>query len=251
MTDKELITGIRNNSEAAWRSIYYGMKPGIRLRIEPMLFNVKDVTFYDIYNEALMILMENIKDGKLTENNADNLSGYLYTICYRLALKRLRKPLPPDDPSGRNITTDSGGTHIEVTGAKGIEEDPNTLLTEDEWVRNFLDRVLDSMPLNCKQILKRFYWEGLSMDEIAPTMGLKNANSAKTTKNRCMDKFKKLATDLVADDERAEEAIRRAVERDVLRDLLERFRQEDSGEIATAACKSGKTGKTDKSPKEE
>lgn len=248
MTDKELITGIRNNSEAAWRTIYYGVKPGIRLRIEPMLFNVKDVTFDDIYNDALIILMGNVKDGKLTENNADNLSGYLYTICYRLALKRLREPLPPYDPSGRTITTDSGGTHIEVTGANEIEENPNTPFTEDEWVRNFLDRVLDSLPLNCKQILKRFYWEGLSMDEIAPTMGLKNANSAKTTKNRCMDKFKKLVTDLLADDERAEEAIRRAVERNALRDLLERFRQEDSGEIATAACKSGKTGK---SPNEE
>lgn len=248
MTDKELITGIRNNSEAAWRSINYGMKPGIRLRIEPMLFNVKDVTFDDIYNDALIILMENVKDGKLTESNADNLSGYLYTICYRSALKHLRNTPPPDDSSGRNITTDSGGTHIEVTGDNGIEENPNTLLIEDEWIRNFLDRVLDSLPLNCKQILKRFYWEGLSMDEIAPTMGLKNANSAKTTKNRCMDKFKKLVTDLLADDERAEEAIRRAVERNALRNLLERFRQEDSGEIATAACKSGKTGK---SPNEE
>lgn len=189
--------------------------------------------------------MGNVKDGKLTENNTDNLSGYLYTICYRLALKRLRKPLPPGDPSGCVTTTDSVGN------AEGneIEEDSNTRLIEDEWIRNFLDRVLlDSLPLNCKQILKRFYWEGLSMDEIAPTMGLKNANSAKTTKNRCMDKFKKLATDLLADDEKAEEAIRRAVERDALRDLLERFRQEDSGEIATAACKSGKTGK---SPNEE
>lgn len=248
MTDKELITGIRNNSEAAWKAIYSGMKPGIRLRIEPMLLRIKDVTFDDIFDEALMLLMGNVKDGRLTENNADNLSGYLYTICYRLALKCLGKPLPPYDPSGRTITTDSGGTHIEVTGANEIEENPNTWFIEDEWVRNFLDRVLDSLPLNCKQILKRFYWEGLSMDEIAPTMGLKNANSAKTTKNRCMDKIKKLVTDLLADDEKAEEAIRRAVERNALRDLLERFRQEDSGEIATAACKPGKTGK---SPNEE
>ena len=243
MTDKELVTGIRNNSEAAWKAIYSGMKPGIRLRIEPMLLRVKDVMFDDIYNEALMLLMENVKDGKLTENNADNLSGYLYTICYRLALKRLRKTLPTEDISDSIMKSPYGETKVDE-----IEEDPNTLLIEDEWVRNFLDRVLDSLPLNCKQILKRFYWEELSMDEIAPIMGLKNANSAKTTKNRCMDKFKKLATDLLADDEKAEEAIRRAVERNALRDLLERFRQEDSGEIATAACKSGKTVK---SPNEE
>ena len=89
MTDKELVTGIRNNSEAAWKAIYSWMKSGIRLRIEPMLLRVKDVTFDDIFDEALMLLMGNVKDGRLTENNADNLSGYLYTICYRLALKRL------------------------------------------------------------------------------------------------------------------------------------------------------------------
>lgn len=168
------------------------------------------------------------------------------TICKRLATKRVNKPQSPKgETNGKNQMTTPAGGHITIiggTGADGINN-PDTLVTDDEWVRNFLDRVLDSLPLSCKQILKMFYWEGLPMDMIAPTMGLKNANSAKTTKNRCMDKFKKLVTDLLADDEKAEEAIRRTVERNALRDLLERFRQEDSGEIATAACKTDKEKK--------
>lgn len=40
---------------------------------------------------------------------------------------------------------------------------------------------------------------------------------------------------MLSDDEKAERAVQRAVERDSLRDLLEQFRQEDSGDIALAA----------------
>ncbi len=97
--------------------------------------------------------------------------------------------------------------------------------------------MLESIPPRCKSILRRFYWDKLPMSEIAAIHGLRNENSAKTTKNRCMDKFKEIAKAMLADDAKADEAVRRTVERDALRNLLEEFRKEESGEWSVAALK--------------
>ena len=59
------------------------------------------------------------------------------------------------------------------------------------------------------------------MDEIACMLGLRNADSAKTKKNRCMNKFIEIGKMLVNNEEYAEDMVRAAVERAALRELLE------------------------------
>ncbi len=224
MTDNELIRGIRENSSAAWHELYAANREKIRARIAPRLVRTKDRTFEDIYDEALIELMGNVKDGKLMEGEQTNLSGYLYTICWRKALRT----------ETRSQRTENG----KPLPAGPVPEEDRTIEPEEyEEAMAFLDKVLDTIPPKCKSIFKRFYWDRLPMSEIAATHGLKNENSAKTTKNRCMDKFKEIAKMMLADDAKAEEAVRRTVERDALRDLLKEFRKESSGEWAVAALK--------------
>ena len=249
MTDKDLIIGIKNNSSQIWKHIYDTMRPGIHRIVAPMLENVMDITFDDIYSDGLIILMENVKDGKLDENTPNNIFSYLCTICKRLASKRIRATKPLKEEEGETIMTTSTGGSIKIVKGGGTDieaTDPEVISEEERYLWDFLHRALSSLPKNCRQLFKRFYWDRLPMDVIAPTMGLKNANTAKTTKKRCMVKYKDLVKELLADDEKAERAIQRAVERDALRDLLERFRQEYDHEISTAACRSGK----DKEPQE-
>jgi DNA-directed RNA polymerase specialized sigma24 family protein len=52
--------------------------------------------------------------------------------------------------------------------------------------------LVDSTDKPCAPLLLKFYWEGYSMDEIAIQLGYANANSAKTQKNKCMNKLKAL-----------------------------------------------------------
>ena len=59
------------------------------------------------------------------------------------------------------------------------------------------------------------------MDDIASILGMRNADSAKTKKSKCMNKFKDIAAQLIESEEFAEEAVRAAVERAALRDLIE------------------------------
>ena len=50
---------------------------------------------------------------------------------------------------------------------------------------------------------------------------MRNADSAKTKKNKCVNKFKDIAAKLIESNEFAEEAVRAAVERAALKELIE------------------------------
>ena len=76
------------------------------------------------------------------------------------------------------------------------------------------------MEIICKFLLKKFYWDKSPMSEIACMLGLRNADTAKTKKNRCMNKFNEIAKRLVSDGEFAEDVVRAAIERAALRELL-------------------------------
>ena len=239
MSDHDIIRGIRDNSPAAWRELYHSVKDGIRSRIQPMLKDVRHLTFDDLFHEACITLMDHVKDGTLTEGEGTSLSGYLYTICWRAALRQSTRERRPKEPE--KAETRMNGKLILVEPRQ--EEDgpaPEVMLEEEKEADAFLDRVLASIPADCRQLLKRFYWDKMSMKDIAPTLGLKNENVAKTKKNRCMDKFKDIAKAMLADDEKAEAAVRRTVERNALRDLLEDLCQEEAGALALAALKDKK-----------
>ena len=221
MTDQEIISGIASGATT------------IRQQIQPILKGVRDVTFDDVYQEACIILMENIKAGKLDTEGEMNLGGYLYVICKRVALRYASKKRPlriVEKPTEKDevILKDEG----EESAGGGS---PEVMEMEEEEAMRFLDRVLESIPPTCKSILKRFYWDKMSMKDIATLTGLKNEDTAKSTKKRCMDKFRSIAKAMLEDDEKAEEAIRRTIERAALRDQLDECRQLDAGTLARAA----------------
>ena len=231
MTDKDIISGIESGVTS------------IRQHIQPILSGVRDVTFDDVYQEACIILMENIKAGKLDTESEMNLSGYLYVICKRVALRYAAKKRPfriVEKPASKDEVV------IKDEGEEQESESAEWLEMEEEEAMRFLDRVLDSIPPTCKSILKRFYWDKMSMKDIATLTGLKNEDTAKSTKKRCMDKFRSIAKAMLEDDEKADAAIRRTIERAALRDQLDECRQLESGTLARAAHTEGSVKLTDK-----
>ena len=194
MTDKDIISGIESGSTS------------IRQHIQPILSGVRDVTVDDVYQEACIILMENVKAGKLDMEGEINLSGYLYVICKRIALRYAAKKRPfriVEKPSSKDEIVIKDEGEEQETGSVEVME------MEEEEAMRFLDRVLDSIPPTCKSILKRFYWDKMSMKDIATLTGLKNEDTAKSTKKRCMDKFRSIAKAMLEDDEKAENSIHR------------------------------------------
>ena len=231
MTDKDIISGIESGVTS------------IRQHIQPILSGVRDVTFDDVYQEACIILMENIKAGKLDNESEMNLPGYLYVICKRVALRYAAKKRPfriVEKPTSKDEVV------IKEEGDEQESESAEWMEMEEEEAMRFLDRVLDSIPPTCKSILKRFYWDKMSMKDIATLTGFKNEDTAKSTKKRCMDKFRSIAKAMLEDDEKADAAIRRTIERAALRDQLDECRQLESGTLSRAAHTEGSVKLTDK-----
>ena len=232
MTDSQLLIGIIENDERAWRYIYHNMRIGFAsiLAQEFTDGKLRKEDIEDIFQESLIVLMRKVKSNGLIIPREGVIFSYLVEIGKRTACNFLRKQshLSPAD-----AVTILAKQHY--TG-----EDNNMATEEKQQIQNdFLDRVFDSMPAECKQLLKLFYWERKPMDDIASILGMRNADSAKTKKSKCMNKFKDIAAQLVESEEFAEDAVRAAVERAALKELLEdeRFYAENGISLAALDTK--------------
>lgn len=228
MTDSQIIQGIIENNPIAWRYICRNLKSPFMATLKRFCLNtsLSPDDWEDIFQEACMILMENIKQGKFEERPGSSLFSYFVEIGKRTMQAALRKKSKHHPAPANN----EGTPHIiqlwPGSTPKAIGEESETVSAEDRQKEQdrFLDRVFDSIPEACRTLLKKFYWDHIPMDEIASILNLRNADTAKTKKNRCMNQFKDIAKKLVESDEFAEDMVRACVERSMLHELLEEER---------------------------
>lgn len=235
MTDSQLQFGIMHNDERAWRHIYQEMRFGFASILLKSFANsnIRTEDIEDIFQESLVVLMRKVKDGSFVATRDGAIFSYLVEIGSRLTQNFLRKK--------RALISDKAVT---ISLNRHKEEETSISVDEKQQTQDeFLDRVFDLLPSNCKSLLKYFYWEHKPMDEIASILGMRNADSTKTKKSKCMNKFKAIAAQLVESEEFAEDAVRAAVERAALRDLIADERFYTDNDIAMAALKVDKEEK--------
>ena len=232
MTDHQLLIGIMQNDERAWKHICRNMKQGFpAILVQTSSFNsLTNEDIEDIFQESCIVLMQKVKSGGIAISRDGALFSYLVQIGKLTACNLVRKR---KDITTENVVTISDNLHKEYEDISVDEKQKS----QDE----FLDRVFDSLPSDCKTLLKHFYWGRKPMDHIASVLGMRNADSAKTKKNKCMNKFKDIAAKLIESDEFAEEAVRAAVERAALKELLENEKVYAENGICTAALNTDDT----------
>lgn len=159
-------------------------------------FSVSDDDLNDIYQEASVALFMNIRDGKLT-NLTSTLSTYFLRICINQTLKFLgkqKKVVPLFD--------DSRLTNKETFRPDKIDE-LYQLCTEDEEAEKLsrsekiVQSIIESMPDTCRNIFQGYYWDNLTTSTIADMFGFANANSVKTQKYKCLQKFRNKYNELM------------------------------------------------------
>ena len=123
----------------------------------------------ELLQEAVVILWENVRRG--TFEHEAKLTTYLMGVIKNLWARRLsaRKRETPlseqvDPPSEDDSALDA--------------------LIRDEQVDS-VRRAMERISEVCRKILLLFYWEERSMEEIAASMGLANADTAKSKKYQC------------------------------------------------------------------
>ena len=227
MTDSQLIFGILQNDERAWRYICREMKPGFASILWQTFSasNISNEDIDDIFQDSLLVLMQRVKSGDVVSSREGALFSYLVQIGKLTGCNLLRKK--------RTLT--SGDAVTFSLNLHNIEESDISVDEKQQMQNDFLDKVLDLLPTECRTLLKYFYWNHKPMDEIASILGMRNADSAKSKKSKCMNKVKEIATQLIENDEFAEEAVRNAIERAALRELIEEERYNADNGFTMAA----------------
>ncbi len=129
----------------------------------------------DMYQDAFIILLENIRKGRLDQLNA-RLSTYLFAIGKYRLLESKKKPgwIPLEDDNNAPLYWQP----FEDSLPNDFEED--------------LKLHFKQLGEKCRQILKAFYYEEKKLDEIVLRMGYENKDTAKSQKSRCLQQLKKL-----------------------------------------------------------
>ena len=150
-------------------------------------FSITKEESEDIFQDSFIILFHKAKEGHLDELTS-SVSTYFFAICRNKAMELLRK-------KGRYIHApfENETKLIEVF----LESKINKILSFDEdgisteQKEALVRDIVKNLPSPCNEILWGFYRDGLSMKELAERYGYSNENTAKVTKHRCCDKFKK------------------------------------------------------------
>jgi RNA polymerase sigma factor (sigma-70 family) len=175
--DARILDGIRTGDETALVKLYRTNRKSITAFLLRNNGTADDAE--DMLQEALVILWERVRAGR--HEYGARLSTFLFATVRnlwlrRLARKRRESPAthPPEDHPDETLSP-----------LDQIIDDERT-----EAVRS----ALDALGEPCRTLLLLFYWEELSMEDIARRLGFANADTAKSKKYQCKKSLKDLLT---------------------------------------------------------
>ncbi len=178
MTDVEYIRGFRNNNENVIAAFYKSARPSFFAYFRTH-FSKDESYILDIFQDACIVLWNNINHGKLTEDDLrSTLSTYFLSIGKYTMMAKDRKY--------REIIDDEDLSRLSF-----IEDDAEELKKRVE-LEDFVYRTVKEMKPPCDKLLKAQYWDKLSGAEIAEKYGYSGPDSVKSQKSKCIKKLKPL-----------------------------------------------------------
>lgn len=197
MTDKEYIQAFRNEDKVAFSQFYTQYERRFKKAIKDHFQNSNEDFLADVYQDTIVLLWEKITKGQLTEDTiTTTLDGYIYGIGKNLAHEYLRKNKEIPLQMVEEDKDDYGLPLQTVEKALSEESVKEYRQEESESERNerfqTIKRIVKNMGKPCAPLLLNFYWEKKSWSIIASELGYKTDDSAKTQKNKCMNKLKAL-----------------------------------------------------------
>lgn len=152
-------------------------------------FSISDDDLDDIFQESSMALFLNIRDGKLA-NLTSSLSTYFLRICINQTLKSIgkqQKVVPLFDDSTITNKDEFRSDKIDELYRLCTEDEDAERVAQSERI---VQNIIEVMPDTCKNIFQGYYWDNFTTSTIADMFGFANANSVKTQKYKCLQKFR-------------------------------------------------------------
>lgn len=179
-TDAQLLQGIAAGTRQSATQVYKQHYPTVMHFIQGAGGDEADAA--DVFQEAMVVLFEKARneDFRLT----CRIGTYLFAICKHLWYKRLeqRKRMPV---ALKEDTGDGGGYDAAYEDDIKVHEE-----REEHYAQ--LDVALESLGEPCRSLLRAFYHQDKSMQQIAADFGYTNPDNAKTQKYKCLTRLKKI-----------------------------------------------------------
>ena len=172
-TEGALIAGIKSGDESIMEYVYQNYYPMIAHFVKNNRGNDNDAE--DLYQEGLLVVFQKIREGE----EIRFLKTYIYSVCRLKWLNMLRYKRRHAEQIIDNYES------FEVL----IEDAENDIVPYQQAMQQALAQLDET----CRQLLLAFYFEKLSMEAIALRFQYNQANTAKSKKNKCMDRIRQIA----------------------------------------------------------
>ncbi len=176
-SDAQLLQGIAAGTRLATAQVYRQHYPTVMHWLRGAGGDEADAA--DVFQEAMMVLFEKARseDFRLS----CRIGTYLFAICKHLWYKKLeqRKRAPV------TFTEEQGDYD------KAYEDDVAAHEEREEHYAQ-LDTALDALGEPCRSLLKAYYHQDKSMQQIATDFGYTNPDNAKTQKYKCLTRLKRI-----------------------------------------------------------
>jgi RNA polymerase sigma factor (sigma-70 family) len=129
----------------------------------------------DLYQEALIVLMRRSREEGFVLTSS--LNTYLYSVCRFLWNDQLKA-------RKRKVETDFAKYEDLLK-----EEELEAFMQEEGSVK-LAERAVSQLGEKCRQLLRLFYFDKMSLQEIATRLKFATAQVAKNQKYRCIEKAK-------------------------------------------------------------
>jgi len=136
----------------------------------------------EIFQEAMVIMWENIEKNKLKSGYLDK---YLTGVMINLARERHRK-----SKKDRDFLQSKSLMRIFSFEGNGAFE-----ITEERL--KLISKTLNEMGDPCQKLLTMFYFDNIARDEIIKILGYKNADTLKTKKYKCLKRLQKMIRNIL------------------------------------------------------
>ena len=167
MNEQEIFERIRKGDEKALEFIY---KKYYRMMTKLVITNSgTEEEARDVYQDALVVFWQKARSGNLVLTS--KMSTFIYSVCQNLWRKELdRKKRMSNEEKDSSVSLDMDGPEREKIIAKCLEQLGET----------------------CRKVLMYYYFDEMSMQEIANKLGFANTDTAKTKKYKCKQKLDEL-----------------------------------------------------------
>lgn len=167
LDEKEIFERICQGDEKALERLY---KKYYRMMTKMVISNSgTEEEARDVYQDALVVFWQKARSGKLVMTS--KMSTYIYSVCQNLWRKELERK--------KRLSHEEKDTAVHIDTDRAERD-------------KIIAACLNQLGETCRKVLMYYYFDELSMQEIADKMGFANTDTAKTKKYKCKEKLDEL-----------------------------------------------------------